>query len=249
MELAPRADDHLHGRLRRRYQPAGRLDDPPHRRVLPADDLDVRDHRPEPVEEVENLRARATREQVLAAAGEAHHLVREDGAEDQDVVDLEEATVRADADLLPEKPVCDLGDLALADAAGLAEGLVRVPLVHVDRDGLTSREAESRADLALDLRRVRAERDHHLDRLRATPECFEHQGKDQADRTRARVVGHDGKHAFAVHRHRGDALGNDGAYLVGGERPVLVSSSCGHTGIISQPSSSSSALEAASAMG
>ena len=175
-------------------QRGGLLDHLARRRPLAAVDHRVGDDRAQPVEEVDDLVARDAGEEVLVPAGEAHDLVREDRAEDQERVVVEDQLVEPDVHLFAEKAAADFRDLVGGDLADGGERLGLVPLVVEEPHGgvlalaLADRHGEPLADLPLGQRLVRPEGDQAIDRLGLRLEAFVEQLEDLADRAGAGVV-------------------------------------------------------------
>ena len=91
-----------HSASRSRGDQRGRLVDerPDRRDAARPDDLGARDQRAQPVREVDDLLAGDAREEVLVAAGEADDLVREDRADDERDVVLDDRAVEPHVDAL-----------------------------------------------------------------------------------------------------------------------------------------------------
>ena len=96
------------------------------------DDAGAGDQCAEPVRQVDHLLAGDAREEVLVAAGEADHLVREDRADDQRDIVLDDRPIEPYVDLLVQESARDLADPLRADRAEVDERLRLPPFVVED---------------------------------------------------------------------------------------------------------------------
>ena len=182
-----------------------------------ADDVGAGDQRAEPVREVDDLLAGHAREEVLVAAGEADHLVREHRPDDERDVVLDHRAVQPDVDALAQQAAGQLGDPAAGDDAERDERRRVRPLVVADlhpriaRGQVAGRVAEVAGQLGLGHRRVGAERDQGGHAARPADERPVHGREQQRQRAAARRVGDDDADAPAVEVRRGELLGDEGA--------------------------------------
>ena len=166
--LRARLRDHREAEPLARDQGGGFVDQRAHRRdPARADDPGAGDERAEPVREVDQLAPGDAGEEVLVPAREPDDLVREDRAEDQREVVVDDGAVDADVRGVLQHPVRQLGDPLGADRADLGERRRLPPrVVEHGRAGEAVGEraglvAQVRAERRLRHLGVRAERDEH----------------------------------------------------------------------------------------
>lgn len=169
-----------------------------------ADDHRVGDGGAEPVEEVEDLGAGYTREEVFVAARTADDFVRKDGADDEDGIVIEEESIDFDRDIHGEEPTAQVVDFCGGDYAEGGEGLRIVPgMVEkagggVGRPALIEGNFEALADGLLVHGRVGAESDNDVERGGSWVELAVEFLKDRSDRSGAGEIGDDAKDSLAI---------------------------------------------------
>ena len=186
-------------------QPRRAVDHRTHRRRLRADHVVVRDEGAQPVGEVDDLGPGDAREEVLRPAGEADHLVREDGPADDHVVVLERQLVERDRHVAAQPAAGELLDLG---APGSSRASRSSP--GSSQRWLKTRRAPARPfttvapdelrELRVAHRRVRAEGDQEVERGRARAQRLVEHVEEERHRHRARAVGDEHQHAPAVER-------------------------------------------------
>ncbi len=102
--------DERQQRERRLEQRRGAVDDRADRRVDRAEDVGARDQRAEPVREVDDFRRGDAREEILRAAREADHFVREDRPADEDVIVVDDHPIERDRHVLLQTAEAELFD-------------------------------------------------------------------------------------------------------------------------------------------
>jgi len=130
-EVVVPANDHAERRRRHRDVLAGLFDDLPHRRSQCADDLDVGDHRSEPVRKVGDVGAAHAREEILEPSGEAGHLVRKHRPADEQLVIVEQPIVHGHVDILLHQAATQILDARSRNGADLLDVRHVVVVVHV----------------------------------------------------------------------------------------------------------------------
>ena len=196
-------DDEGQGPLLLGNHLSGQVDHVADRRTLDADDADVGDQRPEPVEEVEQVRPRDAGEEILVPAREPDDLMREDRAENQQLVVVVDQLVDLHRHRLGEEAVRSLQGLGLAESAERHQRLGVVPLVIEELrlkkqpHPLDVFDPQQLADLHLGHRWVSPQRDEDIQRRDMRLEMLKQSIPQQRQRSCARRVRDDQQQPLA----------------------------------------------------
>jgi hypothetical protein len=156
------------------------------------------------VKRVDHLGSGDAGEEVLVAAGEADRLVRKHRPENEARVRLGDQPVHPYPDGLGEQPRGGRGDLGGRDLTQVRECLRVVPGVVVHRHTgvaggpATRRQVEAVLDGLRWHRRVRAERDQHVERRHPAGQRVVHLREEAAEWDRPGAVRHEHHDAGAV---------------------------------------------------
>ena len=180
----------------------------------------------EPVEEVEDVRPADAGKKILVPAGKSDDLVRKDGADDDELVVVEDGAVDRNGHVHLEQAAGELADLACRDRAEGGKGGGVVPGVVEDADPavlagpLLGGDFQAAVDRLVAHRRMGAQGDHHVEGFGFAPDEIVNDAEEQADGGGARGVGDDQQHLLAGEAERGEGLGGDIAHLRFGEAAV-----------------------------
>lgn len=196
----------------------GAIDHGAHRGRLGTDDLVVGDERPEPVGEVDDLRAGDARKQVLGPAREAGHLVGEDRTADEHVVVVEQQPVQGHGHRAPHPASGQLFDLRLLDGPEGRESRGVVPAVVEDaplpRFSVGDGPADEPGKLGVGERHMGPEGHEEIERPRAWSHRLVKHAEEQGQGHGPSAVRNQHQHALAVQRHPRERLVDDGANFV-----------------------------------
>lgn len=122
-------DDEAEGEFGNGDESCRAVNDPSDRRPFVADDFGVGDDRAEPVEEVEDLGTADAGEEVFVAAGETDDFMREDGADDDELIVVEGGSIDLHGDIHGEESAGEFVDFVRGNDAELMECGRCVPCV------------------------------------------------------------------------------------------------------------------------
>ena len=171
------------------------------------------------MEEVEDVGTADARKKILVAAGKSDDFVREDGADDNELVVVEDGAVDRNGHIHLEQAFGEFADLACGYRAELGErgGVVPGVVEHADpavvAGPLLGGDFQAAVDGVIAHRRVGAEGDHHVEGLGFAPDEIVNEAEEHADGGGARGVGDDQQDLFAGQAQRGEGLGGDIAHL------------------------------------
>lgn len=172
------------------------------------------------MEEVENFGAADAGEEILVAAGKADHLVRENGADDDELIVVEHGAVDFNRDVHLEKAARQLADFLgryraeVGQGGGVVPGVVEQAHTLVFAGPLGGGDLQAAVDRFLGHRRVRAQGDHDVEAFGFGGDEVVNHAEKQADRGGARGIGDDQQHTLAGEAEGGEGVGGDGADLV-----------------------------------
>ena len=112
---------HAEAELVRLDHRAGTVHDLADRRPFGADYHGIGDHRSEPVEEIQNVRAAHAGKQIFVATGETNHFMRENRADNDDLVVFKNQPVDGNVHVHLEQPAGEFTDLLCGDDADVGE--------------------------------------------------------------------------------------------------------------------------------
>src|SRR6266699_2712654 len=187
-----------------RYELCRPLDDAPHGRIRDTNSVHARNERPQPVGEIDDIRPRDAREEILSPAGEACYLVGKYRPADHQLVVIEDQTVERNRHLVNQQvtgQACCF--LARYHTNGLEHFRLRPVMIEYPHPGKTFRSFSrgnpyQALNRLLGQRRMRSQGNKVIQLHYALPKLLIEQAKEQRYRSGARAIGDNDQYSLSV---------------------------------------------------